>query len=265
MNIVKCFPQGKFKVLTLSYDDGKGADRRLVEILNANGIKGTFHLNSGLFEDPDRVQPDEVASLYRGHEVAVHTLTHPTIERCSSEQMVEQVLEDRKNLEALVGYPVRGMSYPNGSHNEALHSLLPHLGIRYSRIVGSSREFSLPDDPYQWQSTCHHNTELIPLSESFLNAYKSQYLYLMYVWGHSYEFDRDDNWDLIETFCQKAGNREDIWYASNIEIIDYLEVLERLQFSGNSRFVHNPSAASAWLNAGGKIVEIHGGQQVSLS
>ena len=42
-----CFPEGNYKVLTLSYDDGKITDRRLVDILNQNGIKGTFHLNSG--------------------------------------------------------------------------------------------------------------------------------------------------------------------------------------------------------------------------
>ena len=38
-----CFPEGKHKVLTMSYDDGKLADRRLVSIFNHYGIKGTFH------------------------------------------------------------------------------------------------------------------------------------------------------------------------------------------------------------------------------
>ena len=36
-----CFPEGKHKVLTMSYDDGKLADRRLVSIFNHYGIKGT--------------------------------------------------------------------------------------------------------------------------------------------------------------------------------------------------------------------------------
>lgn len=40
----------------------------------------------------------------------------------------------------------------------------------------------------------------------------------MYVWGHSYEFDNHDNWDVIEKFCAYMGNRNDIWYATNLEI-----------------------------------------------
>ena len=27
----------------------------------------------------------------------------------------------------------------------------------------------------------------------------------MYVWGHSYEFDQADNWEVIERFCEYAG------------------------------------------------------------
>ena len=49
-----CFPEGKHKVLTMSYDDGKLADRRLVSIFNHYGIKGTFHLNSGM-HGPERI------------------------------------------------------------------------------------------------------------------------------------------------------------------------------------------------------------------
>ena len=117
--IYTCFPEGKHKVLTMSYDDGKKFDRRLVEIFNKNGIKGTFHLNSGLMGvDEDRIQPDEIEELYKGHEVSCHTSTHPTIERCPLSQVVQQIIEDRKALEAAAGYPVRGMSYPNGSYSD---------------------------------------------------------------------------------------------------------------------------------------------------
>mgnify|MGYP000413655474 FL=1 len=109
--IYTCFPGGKHKVLTMSYDDGKLEDRRLVSIFNKYGIKGTFHLNSGLEMDT-RIPTSEYQELYKGHEVSCHTLTHPTIARCPMEQVVSQVLDDRKNLEAIMGYPVRGLSYP---------------------------------------------------------------------------------------------------------------------------------------------------------
>lgn len=39
---------GKKKAVTFSYDDGVTQDRRLVEMMNTYGVKGTFNLNSGI-------------------------------------------------------------------------------------------------------------------------------------------------------------------------------------------------------------------------
>lgn len=248
----------------MSYDDGKLEDKRLVDIFNKNGIKGTFHINSGLFGDNVRIQASEIKALYNGHEVAAHTLTHPTIARCPKEQIVQQILEDRRNLENIVGYTVRGLSYPNGSYNTQIKSLLPHLGIEYSRVVGSSKNFALPEDLFEWQATCHHNTDLMKLAESFGDLHKKQYLYMMYVWGHSYEFTQDNNWELIEEFCEYISNRDDIWYATNIEIVDYLKAMDNLKFSSACDFVYNPSAMTVWLSIDGEIVEVKGGTQKQL-
>lgn len=263
--VVVTFPQGKFKVLTMSYDDGRGADRRLLDIFNAYGIKGSFHLNGGLLGLEDRPAVEEIAELYAGHEVSAHTLTHPTIARCSKEQLVYEIMEDRKRLEKLVGYPVRGMSYPNGSYNRSIKEMLPHLGIEYARTVGGTGTFALPDDLLEWRPTCHHNRDLMPLAEQFLELHKSQYLYMMYVWGHSYEFDNDQNWDLIERFCKTVGGRDDIWYATNIKYVDYMKAFQRLQFSAAQDFVYNPSHASVWLKVDDRqIVEAKGGTITEL-
>lgn len=262
--VVMTFPEGKHKVLTMSYDDGRAADRQLVDIFNRNGIKGTFHINSGLFGIGDRIPENEVAELYEGHEISAHTLTHPTIARSPKEQLVHEIMEDRKNLERIAGYTVRGMSYPNGSYNTFIKEMLPYLGIEYSRTVNSTGDFSIPDDFLVWNPTCHHNKGLMKLADNFVQLHKKQYLYMMYVWGHSYEFDNDQNWDVIETFCEYIGNREDIWYATNIEIVDYMDAFRNLKFSADSQFVYNPSAISIWLSVGEKIIEVKGGEQMNL-
>ena len=260
-----CYPGGKHKALTMSYDDGRISDRRLVEIFNRYGIRGTFHLNGGLFSDPRRVRPEEVASLYAGHEVACHTLTHPTLARCPLPEAAEEVLADRRALEALTGYPVRGMSYPNGSVSEELERLLPLCGVRYSRVVGNSEGFALPQNPYRWQATCHHNHRLLELGEQFAALRKAQYLYLMYVWGHSYEFDDRDNWDLIETFCAQMGGRDDTWYCTNVELMDCLDDFSRLQFAADNSFARNPGARDCWIRVNdGEGIPVAGGQTLRL-
>ena len=264
--IYHCFPGGKFKALTMSYDDGKIFDRRLVSIFNDNGIRGTFHLNAGLTaRDENRVQPAEFKSLYKGHEVSCHTFTHPTIARCPIPAVMEQVLEDRKTLESAVGYPVRGLSYPNGSYNGEIEKLLPLAGIRYSRTVNSTGTFAVPENFLEWNPTCHHKGRLMELGEQFQGLYKKQCLYLMYVWGHSYEFDIDNNWGLMEDFCRMMGGRDDIWYATNIEIVDDMEAFSRLRFAADQSFVENPNAQSVWISVDNQEpVEIPGGQIVKL-
>lgn len=263
--IVVCFPGGKHKALTMSYDDGKAADRRLVDMFNRSGIKGSFHINGGLLGEGDRISAEEAAELYKGHEISAHTLTHPTIARCPKEQLVHEVMEDRKLLERMAGYTVRGMSYPNGSYSNEIKAMLPMLGIEYSRVVQASGGYGMPEDWHEWRPTCHHNNRLMEHAEAFAALHKTQYLYLMYVWGHSYEFDNDNNWELMERFCEFAGGRDDIWYATNIEIVDYMNAFKQLKFSASLDFVFNPSAQTVWLSVDGAIVEAAGGSQTNLA
>ena len=117
---------GKNKAITFSYDDGVTQDIRLVELFNKYGIKGSFHLNGGLLDEPSgrTVSAEEVATLYAGHEVSAHSLTHPFLERVSTAEVVSEMLEDRHVLEKACGYPVRGMSYPMGTYNDEVLKVL---------------------------------------------------------------------------------------------------------------------------------------------
>lgn len=268
MKVYYCFPEGKFKALTMSYDDGVRADRRLISIFNEHGIRGTFNLNYNRtvkdiseVNENGRIPASEVAQLYKGHEVATHTSHHPTIARCPLTYVAEEILEDRKGLESLVGYQVRGHAYPNGSYTKEIEQLFRFMGIAYGRVAASEPSFELPENPMEWKGTCHHkDPKLMEYARDFVHFNKKQYLRLMYVWGHSYEFDRDDNWNVIQAFCEFVGGRSDIWYATNIEIIDYMEVLKRLQFNAACDGVYNPSAQSAWLSINDNtIVEAKGG------
>ena len=260
-----CFPGGKFKVLTMSYDDGKLEDRQLISIFNKHGIKGTFHINSGMFAQEIRIKPDEFSTLYKGHEIACHTLTHPTIARCPLSEVIREIGDDRANLEKITHHPVQGLSYPNGSYSKDIEALLPGMGIKYSRIVGDSYGFELPENLYEWKATCHHNHRLLELGEQFCSLTKKQYLYMMYVWGHSFEFERNNNWEIIEEFCEMIANRDDIWYATNSDIVEYNELFDRLEFFADNEYVHNPSVKSVWLAVNNStIVEVKGGETVKL-
>ncbi len=257
MNIFMRYPEGKIKALTLSYDDGVFQDIRLMEILNRYGIKCTFNVNSALFTDTDadghgRLSVKQAKELYAnsGHEVAVHTATHPFLEQLPTATVLNEVLEDRKALEEMFCTITRGMAYPYGTYSDSVVEALKMAGIVYSRTVRSTESFNIPTDWLRLPATCHHNNpKLFSLCEDFLGSSHFKPM-LFYLWGHSYEFDNNNNWNIIEEFCEKMGGKEDIWYATNIEIYDYISAYNNLVFSADGRRVHNPNSIPVWLAYG---------------
>ena len=268
---------GKSKVLTFSYDDGVVQDIRLIGIFDKYGMKGTFNINTGTYLPEDavreryygRLKLSEAKELYigSGHEVAVHSLTHPFLERLKTDEMTWEVLEDRKNIEKQYGTLARGMAYPYGTYNDDVVEVLKWCGICYSRTVKSTYTFKFPTNWLTLHPTCHHrDPKFMELAKQFVET-KPRYLsdnWMFYVWGHSYEFDDKDNWNVIEEFCEFTSGKDDIWYATNIEIYDYIKAYESLQTSVDKSIVHNPTAIDVWFMEGEKTYCVHGGETLHL-
>ena len=92
----------------------------------------------------------------------------------------------------------------------------------------------------------------------------NKHIRLLYIWGHSYEFDRDNTWERMENFCKMAGNNEEVWYATNIEIKDYITAMRNLVFSADQKIVFNPSAQTVWFGVDGEVMSIKGGETIKL-
>ncbi len=267
---------GKTKVLTLSYDDGVVQDIRLVEIMDKYGLKGTFNINSALYLPEDavrekfygRMKLSEAKNLYlnSGHEVAVHGYTHPFLDRVDTAEMIYEITEDRKALERDYGRIVRGMAYSQGAYNDAVLDVLEKCQIAYARTVNSTLNFKFPENWLTLHPTCHHKydglSELIKRFVEIPNRHNNAEMF--YLWGHSYEFDNDDNWDVFENFAKIAGGHDHIWYATNIEIYDYVKAYERLEKSFDKKIIHNPSATDVWFDIRGEVYCIKGGETLSL-
>ena len=268
---------GKSKVLTLSYDDGVVQDIRLIKILDQYGIKATFNVNSGLYLPEDtqrerfygRMKLSEAKALYinSGHEVATHALTHPFLDRLKTDAVLAEVMDDRRNIEQQYGTFARGMAYPYGTYNNEVIDALRKCGICYARTIKSTENFNFPENWLEWNPTCHHrNPKLMDLAKKFVEekGYHCSENWLFYLWGHSYEFDNDDNWELIENFAAYVGGKEDIWYATNIEIYDYIKAYENLLTNVDQTAVYNPSAIDVWFSHKNKTYCVKGGQTVNL-
>ena len=276
------FPEGKPKALTLSYDDGVEQDIKLIEIMDKNGLKGTFNINSACIAKEDKVyapgapqrrlSKSRVLALYKdsGHEVAVHSKTHPWLETLPTATVAKEIIDDRVALEEIFGTIIRGMAYPMGTFSDDVVAVLKSAGILYARTTISTKKFDIPRDWLRLTATCRHkDPDLMPLAEKFVNMQVKNHPQMFYLWGHSYEFEDADNWNVIEEFAEYVGGKEDIWYATNIEIFEYVEAFNRLVWSADMRIVHNPSAIPVWVKAGihgegDKVLKIEAGQTLTL-
>lgn len=270
------FPGGKRIAFTTSWDDGRVYDRWVVKAFNAWGIKGTFNLNSGLLRRTGQPSPDEsdggyldaceVADLFAGHEVAIHTVTHPSLAVLSPADIAAEVLEDQKALEDLVGYPVRGMAYPFGTYNQRCIELLRSLGIVYARTVINTMPCFPPHEPLAWHPTMHHFTENPVLPQRFAEYYDNPWNNgVFFVWGHSFEFAQVDDAHTLDALFQPVAGKSDVWYCTNTALFDYEAARQRLVIAANKRTAYNPSALSVTINVDGKLVDVPGGETLTLS
>lgn len=259
------WPEGRPRAVTFSYDDGQIHDRRVVEILDRHGLKGTFNLNSGNLGRDGFVSAAELPALYRGHEVATHTVTHPFPVALADDLLVREYADDRLRLEAATGRIVRGHAYPFGDYDARVRSLLARLGIDYARTVRSHGGFRLPADWLEWHPTCHDKDADAALAERFLASRWPQVDNLLYVWGHSYEFEQQGRWASFEAFCAALAARSgEFWAATNGEIFAYRQAVDRLRWSADGSRVENPSARPVWLVVGEKTVVIPAGETATL-
>ena len=271
------FPNGLHKALTLSYDDGVEQDIRLMEILDQHGIRVTFNLNSGCWAQEGTVYPagqihrrmskSQVEKVYANpnHEVAAHCLTHASLTEISPAEIAHEVLADRENLEAMFGGIIRGLAYPFGTFSDTVVDALKATGVAYARTVVSTNNFAIPNDWLRLHPTCHHAAPNLPqLCERFLSDRAPFGSQLFYLWGHSYEFEADNNWHVIEEFCEKMGGHDDIWYATNIEIVDYVNACRAVYASADGKTFHNPTSIDVWADVNGKTVCIKAGETVKV-
>lgn len=228
---------GKMKALTFSYDDGVTQDIRLIEMLNKYGMKATFNINSNLLGKGGeliregqrvshvKVNSEDVRSIYAGHEIASHTLTHPLLIKIEDDkEIIRQVEEDRIKLSELLRYEVVGFAYPGGKPNfdsRVAEIIKNNTGIKYARTTVTNHAYGIQENLFEFMPTVHHIAEfdnLFKMGEEFINL-KADKPSIFYIWGHSYEFDIHNTWYKFEEFLKMMAGKDDICYCTNKEAL----------------------------------------------
>lgn len=260
------FPNGKTKALILSYDDGLSQDTLLVAILNKFKLKGSFNLNSGLLGTEASwlkglvgktgvyLNENQIKTTYENHEIAAHSVSHPHLVVLPDEEIDNEISNDIKNLEKISNTLVRSFAYPFGEYNENLLSILRKSGVTNARTVNDTQSFELPEDFLIWHPTCHHSIASESINQ-FVQT-KSEKPSLFYMWGHSWEFDKNsenNNWQYFEDLCEKLSGNSNIWYVGAGEFVEYIDAIKGI--TGQDELINN-SNVSVWIKKDGDLTLI---------
>ena len=225
---------GKMKAVTFSYDDGILQDERLAELFRKYDLKATFNINSGNFGksgelniwgvtvDHTKLSVEDAKKVYKGFEIASHTVTHPNLDKLSEPEIVAQITEDVKNLSEIFETEIEGFVYPGGRACQtqyAYDTVKKNFKFLYAREIESSLSFDLQSDMMQFKPTVYHMdfNNLFELGHKFIDM-ETDKPQIFYIWGHSYEFDAKNTWDQFEEFLKMISHRSDIFYGSNKEV-----------------------------------------------
>ncbi|MBR4081740.1 MAG: polysaccharide deacetylase family protein [Clostridia bacterium] len=271
--IRKLYPHGKRKAFSVTYDDGVEQDVRFVDMLNRYGMKGTFNLNSGLMAQGfawthesgrivKRLKPEIAASLYAGHEVASHTLTHPYMHELPREAIFRELSADKANLEMLFGREIRGFAVPFDYYSELIADCVREAGFAYARISEESGDFALRDDAYHWRATVFHCCAgLEDIVRRFTET--DEELACLQIVGHAYDLDVEDRWDVMERVFANISRQNDILPMTTGELIEYVTAMRRAEIAGG--YIRNDSPVSLWFDVDGAVCEIQSGGQMKTS
>ncbi len=242
------------KFFTVSYDDGTEQDRRVIELMEKYGIKGTFNISSGIFGrrtyikhagnkgktayDIDKNHPElyvnhfilskkEALGLYSrpNIEVASHGTHHLVQTHLSPEEAEEEITNDFKNLSKLFGYKIVGHAFPKDTYNDNVISALRKNGAYYARRVSHYEKpdsFSFNKNSLFIKPTC---SQLDPFSEELLQKFidtpAGKEDMVFYMWGHSYELDYKTElgcYEHLEKLFNMVSKANGIRFVTNREL-----------------------------------------------
>jgi len=198
-----------------SWDDGYVFDRELSDLLKKFNLPGTFYIPGAGGEFP--LNASLVKKLVEdGFEIGGHTVSHPQdMKMLSEEMMVPEILNNKKALEILSGQEIKKFCYPRGRFDERVIKVLKQLGFTSARTTKVLQ--TLVDDPFRTPTAIHvyqrqeyGDMDWVEAANIMVDqAIRTNGIF--HIWGHSWEINRDNNWDKLEKFFE--------WLTDNYEIV----------------------------------------------
>jgi peptidoglycan/xylan/chitin deacetylase (PgdA/CDA1 family) len=224
-------------IVTTSWDDGSILDLRLAEMLKKYGIKATFYVPKSY--PHTLLRKEDTIAIDKEFEVGAHGLNHEDLTAIPLEEARKEIEGSKAHLEDLLGHSISMFSYPYGKFNAGIKKLVRSCGFAGARTTIPG-DFDFSPDPFGWHVTQYASGEespfvtlrvwrkfRIPIKILFNWEAKAKLLFDMalqkggvyHLWGHSWQLERDHEWDKLERVLSYLSNKDGVYYATNGEAI----------------------------------------------
>ncbi|MFA6254820.1 MAG: polysaccharide deacetylase family protein [Patescibacteria group bacterium] len=239
------------KIVTTSWDDGNKLDLKLLNLLNKYNLKGTFYIPKNL--ELKSLTGQEIKLIAETQEIGAHTLNHPNLTSLVSDEEIKREIKGSKDfLEQFLGREIKMFAYPGGKFDFRTKQAVKEAGFIAARTTREF-EFGISQDKFEFATTIHvypfpfrkrdkdhyYFSRFLfqPLQNSFFQILKlklpkrsffswhnlSQALFdcflkeggVYHLWGHSWEIEKYDMWDDLETVFKYMANRSECQYLTN--------------------------------------------------
>ncbi|WP_104400994.1 polysaccharide deacetylase family protein [Vibrio penaeicida] len=141
------------RYVMITVDDGFSDNYHLMlPLLKKYGFKAVVYVVTGesfnrwdveVDENPDKpfklMTKDEIKAMADSGfiEIGGHTLTHPKLSQLSVEEQRHEILENKIQLESILGKPLTSFAYPYGDHNQKTKDIALEVGYQYAVATNS--------------------------------------------------------------------------------------------------------------------------------
>lgn len=228
-------------VVTTSWDDGHKLDLKVSELMQKYNLEGTFYVSPKDREisPEERLTDSELIELSQKFEIGAHTMTHPIITKADDVLVKKEIADSKEYLEKVLNKKIEGFCYPGGYFDKRHKELIKNLGFRFARTVSrfskdiGSDVFELPTTVHAYR---HWSDAWKILREVGLYRFLKSYYHwdelaiilfdktmkeggVYHLWGHSWEIDKNKDWQRLERVFKYISGRDNVVYTTNSNLI----------------------------------------------
>jgi peptidoglycan/xylan/chitin deacetylase (PgdA/CDA1 family) len=203
------------------WDDGLVTDLKLLDILRKKNATACFAIS------PSRHKNNRTSNDSRGDygllvaknelkefadfEICNHTDNHIDLKKATPKTIENEIIYGRKKLEDIFERKINGFCYPYGEYNKTAIDILKQQKTAYARTTLSSQ--NQPKNRLLLSPS--HRWNELQLDSIFENS-------LLIIWGHTYEFKNQFDWDRIEKMYELFTQHP------NIQLISFEMLVRQL-------------------------------------